>query len=105
MTLTDEQLIEIRVQIGDSTPPTDNDLDAIYVRKGDQQLVVAEVLTRRLANLLSDPASFSVSGEYSQSTSDNIKALREQLGNLPQVDGGGFGSIVQVFPQPSPRHR
>jgi hypothetical protein len=100
MALSTDQLVDIRRQIGDTVPPSDADLNAIYDRTGDVDELVREVLERRLATLLASPAQFSVAGEYSQSTAANIEALRKQLGDLP----GGLTS-VRVVEAPAPRPR
>ncbi len=96
MGLEYEDLQWVRNQIGDATPPTDATLDARYDALGDRTAVVKEVIDRRLANLLSDPASFSVSGEYSQSTEANIRALQAKLEDL----GGSSGesSVRMIGP-------
>lgn len=87
--LEPEDLVWVRNQIGDTTPPTDADLHGRYDIVGDRVLVVKEVLDRRLANLLSDPASFSVPGEYSQDVRDNIAALKAKLSELGGSSGVG----------------
>lgn len=75
--LTQDQLVYVRRQIGNS--PTDAELQVTYDRLADVDQVVLEVLEIRLANLIADPATFSVSGEYSQSTAVNIQALQKKL--------------------------
>jgi len=94
--LTANDLIWVRSYIGDDTPPEDADLDAAYDRLGSPAEVVAEVLRKRLADLLAGPATFAVEG-YSQNIGANIQALRSQLeyieGIIP-VEEGGFGARI-----------
>lgn len=75
--LTTDELAAIRDEVGD-TPP-DAELQAVYDRVEVVGAVIYSVLSRRLANLRANPAQFSVSGEYSQSTQANIAALEKQL--------------------------
>lgn len=75
--LAAEQIEEIRDEVGD-TPP-DADLQAVYDRVESVGATIYSVLARRLANLRAAPASFSISGEYSQNTQANIAALEAQL--------------------------
>lgn len=79
MALTDDEFEQIRAEIGDATPPTDLELDEIHDRVDSVGGVVYEVTSKRLADLLASPASFTVSGEYSQSTEANIKAYQALL--------------------------
>lgn len=85
MPLTASTLDYVRSEIGDLDPPSDadlNDLYDAYLADGAEDPVTAVIVRiqkGRLANLLNDPASISVSGVYSQSTGENIKALQEQL--------------------------
>ena len=72
----------IREWVGDD--PDDVELNRLLNEPGvgDRGAVVKRVLAVRLANLLAEPASMSISGEYSQSTAANIEALREKLAQL-----------------------
>lgn len=101
MALSPEDLIWVRNQIGDAIPPTDADLDTRYDVLADRAEVAREVLDRRLANLLATPATFAVSGEYSQSTESNIKTTEAKLAAL----GGSTGSagVRIVTPEDSGR--
>ncbi len=87
-----EDLVWVRNQIGDKVPPTDGALHDRYDVLGGRVAVAREVWDRRLANLLSSPASFSVSGEYSQDVRDNIAEARKKLNDLGG-SGGAEGSI------------
>ena len=79
------QLQEIRDSVPESWTPTEMFDDAAVFLTFDRTGSVAatiEALTRRmLTGLLSSPDTFSISGEYSQSNSTSIAALREQLKN------------------------
>lgn len=86
MPLAPDDLAWVRSNIGDDTPPEDGDLDAIYDRVGTVAGVAAEVLRKRLADLLAGPASFSVDG-YSQNVGANINALMKQLAELDELAG------------------
>lgn len=96
MALTDDELAWVRSEIGSADPPSDADLHTIHDRVDDAALVVGEVLTTRLADLLSKPAQFTVPGEYGQDVSSNIAGLQEQLKRLglgSGFDGSGFSLI------------
>jgi hypothetical protein len=81
--LTGSDLRYTRRRVG--SLPVDADLQTIYdafLAEGVEQpleWMILEVLETRLAELIRNPATFSVAGEYSQSTSENIKALKEQI--------------------------
>lgn len=94
MALTQDQLIQIRRKIG--TAPDDAALDAIYDRVGDLDELVLEVLEIRLADMMRAPSSFAVPGEYSQSTSENIRALERDIAAL-----GGPTGLVRIVPAAS----
>lgn len=77
--LDEAQFLWIRTHVGGPSP-SDIELDALYEAYGNVEQVVENVLATRLANLLSQPASFSVRrGQYSQNTAANIKALTDKL--------------------------
>ncbi len=81
--LTGSELMYTRRRVG--LLPVDADLQTIYdayeAEGVDQPLewMILGVLETRLAELIRNPASFNVAGEYSQSTGENIKALQEQV--------------------------
>lgn len=102
--LTDAQLVYLHDQLGDAAD--EGEMQDRYDRTNDVKVVVAEMLQRRLANLLADPASFSVSGEYTQNTSENIKAAQAQLAALSSETGSVAGvSLVRVVSPASPSDR
>lgn len=85
MALTADQFVILRAELGDKVPPSDVDLDQIYTLRGGLVGVVRHVWQSRLAALLNSPASFAVSGEYSQSTSANIAGIQRRLLELAGI--------------------
>lgn len=104
MPLSPNDLAWVRKFVGDTTPPTDDDLDEIYDRyvaiDGTRTVaqhrsdVAEEVLTKRLADYLANPAQFIVPGEYGQNTSSNINHLREVLSQLRLASGSSFPTRI-----------
>lgn len=92
MALTEDQLVQIRRQVGNK--PDDAALNAIFDRTEDLDELVLEVLETRLATLEASPAQFTVVGEYSQDTGKNIDALKGKVGAL----GGGNSRVRIVSP-------
>jgi len=90
------EIREVRDVIGDGEPPTDAELEDIYGRTGTVGGVIHVVLSRRLADLVADPAQFNVAGEYSQNTAANIQALREQLERYAAYAPGGGAGVVTI---------
>lgn len=103
MPLVTDQLKVLRRQVGDK--PSDDDLDAIYERVGSLTETAREVLEIRLANLVANPASFSVPGEYSQDTKANMDLLNKRLSSLGDLDNedptddGSLSTVVIHHPQ------
>lgn len=87
--LSADDLNWIHDRVGDT--PDDAALALVAARTDitTREAVVREVLSRRLANMLAAPASFTIPGEYGQNNSANITALQAQL---DQVGGIGDGS-------------
>ena len=82
MPLTADQLSDIRDEISDTTPPTDEEVEALWTRKGESltQTVLA-VLTKRFAALANGgPLNFTVVGEYSEDRSNNLTAAEPEGG-------------------------
>jgi hypothetical protein len=75
-------LAVIRSYIGAKTPPSDNDLTASLDRLKTAEAVALEILRGRLADMLASPASVSLSGDWSQDASANIRALKDQVADL-----------------------
>lgn len=82
MALSDDEIQQIRDEIGSTEPPTDADLNTSFDRLGDITEVVRSVLKRRLQDLLAAPASVSVSGVYSENNTQNIQELQSKLDAL-----------------------
>jgi hypothetical protein len=87
--LTDDQIFYIRDWVGNDDPPSDGDLDDMYTRIGSLIGVAHSVLLNRLANFLSEAASYSIIGVYQESSQANIQGLRELIksieDNFPSV--------------------
>lgn len=91
MALTQDQIVTIRRAVGDT--PDDAALDVIYARNGESvDDLILEVLETRLANLEAAPDSFTIPGEYGQSTGKQMDALREKIAEL-----GGAGSTLVIW--------
>lgn len=93
MSLTVAQLAYLRSEIGTTEPPDDGELEVAYARLGTVEAVAAEVIRGRLADLLAEPASFTVEG-YSENNAANIAALTKQSQRLDAAvslaAGGSF---------------
>lgn len=103
--LTQDQLVFIRRQVG--SQPDDASLQAIYDRPVTVNQLVLEVLELRYADLILAPAQFAIPGDYSQTTTENIKALAEQIKDwraymVSQGEDPGPGAYdsVVVFTEP-----
>lgn len=84
--LSSGQIATIRTWIGSTTPPTDLELDPIMTRTGSLRGVVLDVLRARLADLTARPSQFAVAGDYSQTTSENIRSLERQIKLVESYD-------------------
>lgn len=69
----------VRARIGPATPPTDDDLDAMFVQTGLAAAVAIDVLEERLARVLDDPSSYNVSGVYQEDYTSTITGLRDKI--------------------------
>ena len=75
LTPTTEEYYQIRRKVG-TLAPTDEVLNSTFDRQdGSVDATVAEILETRFADLASQPDSFTVVGEYSQSTGKQMEAL------------------------------
>lgn len=97
-TPTADELAAIRSEIGDAEPPTDSAIETIFDRLGTVGGVVYEITSKRLADLLASPASFTVTGEYSQSTEANIRAYSELLRKYASFAPGAFHQVTITQP-------
>lgn len=89
--MDDTALHVIRSWVGSN--PSDTDLETRFDRLTDAQLVALEVLRERRADLVSNPAQFAVSGDYSQSTGKNIDALDADIVRLERLTGTGVDVV------------
>lgn len=98
MALTEDDLFYLRSKIGTAEPPTDADLDENYDRLGTLDAVAAEILATRLADLANQPDSFTVVGEYSQSTSKQMEAIAALLDTVISEEDelGELGTMTIV---------
>jgi hypothetical protein len=75
----------------------DGDLFDRYDRLGNIYLVAQEILNIRLNAILVNPASFTITGAYSQNASANIAGLEKQLANIQiMVDRLGVGVASRI---------
>jgi hypothetical protein len=108
MALTDAQTAYFDSQLGPDTWDDVDLADRLVRVEQDSMAVVREVLEGRLAKLRSQPAQFSVAGEYSQGTAANITSLETQLANLPappDAETNVGGITVGRMVRPSLRRR
>ena len=94
--LTDLDLAWIRDEIGDTTPPTDDDLRESFEVLDNRTLVAIRVLKPRRAALPggSPVDSFSIAGVLSVTQRSNIKALDEQIARLEALYSGDTGQDI-----------
>lgn len=92
MAFTDAQIAELRTWVPWS-PPTDADLDDAADRlSGSVYQVAREYLRARLMTLVANPASFSIPGDYSQNTGENMRMIENRIGELDAlilIEGAG----------------
>lgn len=100
--LTGSELRYARRRVG--SLPVTSALQEIYdAYSGDGvvqplEWTILDVLENRLAELIRNPATFAVAGEYSQSTAANIDALKEQIkGQRTWMEG--IGIVLDVSNQ------
>lgn len=94
MALTEDQTAFYRRKLGTGADLAD--IEVRLARLGDDQLVVLEVLEERLATLVSSPASFTVPGEYSQDTRENIKQLQVEVADARRAAESGDDSGIPI---------
>src|SRR4051794_10171243 len=82
--LTPSQLAWLRSEVG--TSPTDDDLEAAYVRLGSVRDVAIESLRDRRARLLESPLSVNVPGVASVNNAENVKAIERRISALVKLD-------------------
>jgi hypothetical protein len=111
VSLTDAQLRMIRDEIGDTTPPTDDDLFGMFDDLVDQaapatwQAVAISVLKRRYAQYMTDGTSSSLTipgvVAIAGSRQEGILApqLLEQIRRLEAQTRAGGGRIASPYPR------
>lgn len=100
--LSADQLVFLQTKLGSTSDTAD--LQARYDRLGDTVAVAREVLEIRFADLLNQPDTFSVAGEYSQGTKDQIARLRTLLDGLGESEDEPTATTARlVGPARSPR--
>lgn len=84
------QIEAVRAEIGDeeSSGLDDGAVEDLIDGLGSVEAAAARVLKQRLANLLAGPASYSISGEISESYTDVIKALQDKVTAYESVVSG-----------------
>lgn len=89
----------IRSWVGtDPTDPTDSDIEAAHARLGSVEAVALEILRGRLADMVREPARFTVDGDAGWSYEKNLAELRTQIGQLESAvaTAAGTGEGVMV---------
>jgi hypothetical protein len=94
MPLTTVDINWIRDEIGTATPPSDSDLDTSFDELGSREYVALRVLKRRRADLLANPASFTITGVLSQDASANLRILDAQIAPLQASIDAEFGGLA-----------
>jgi hypothetical protein len=84
MAITAEQLAEVRDWVGST--PDDGEVGDTFDALGSVRDTIRRILRRRRADLIANPAQFSVPGEYSQNTGDNLKYLDALIASLDVAD-------------------
>lgn len=79
MPFTDDQYSEAQSWVVWLTDDDRTQADDDYDRLGSKWAVIIERLRRRLSELIHDPASVNLGGEYSQNTAANITALERLI--------------------------
>jgi hypothetical protein len=98
--LDPDVLAEIREHVGSA--PSDAEVEAVYTRKDeagveDDKLVAStalSILRQRRAEFTILPSSFTVPGDWSQSTAGNLTALDAKIAELEAETGEGAGGVT-----------
>ena len=110
MALNATDLAWIRDEIGDTTPPTDDELTTSYATLNDRTLVAIRVLKRRRASIAggSTVDSLTIPGVLSITQRSNLAALDAQIARLEALyttdtgtevdDGSGVTSTFLTRP-------
>lgn len=110
MPLTPADLAWVRGHIGDSTPPSDDDLNDAFDLLGSRSAVALDVWRKRRAEFASRPAKMDLDGEVSQDTSANVKMIDTilddpELYDPGEDDGDGVDAPNQLRVIPPARQR
>lgn len=92
MTITAEDLRAVRDRIGDAEPPTDEDIDALWVDLGTVDKVVLSVMEGRFAATLAKPAKYAIEGDSSFDYSANLAAMHKELDRQRAATEGGLAT-------------
>lgn len=92
MTPTDLEIQGVRSWLGDSTPPTDEDIYAQIIAMESVEKAAHFFLRARLGNLTAEAASYSAEG-VSYNNAPLIPVVQEQLAKLEALLGSTVGSI------------
>lgn len=99
MAMTDEELGQVRDEIGATIPPTDGQLHASYDVVGSWAGVALRVLKRRRAAIAggSDVSGFTLAGVLSVTKRTDVKILDAQIARLEVLtaegtDGGALST-------------
>ena len=110
MALTEGDLIWLRRRVG-STSPDDDTLGEIFDRVSASESVdpladtALEVLETRLADLRNRPDRMDISGEYSDSVSEQMKQLERVIEEVIENGSVAVMGTVRVVAPATPRWR
>ena len=78
--LTDDQLVALRRYVGKGF--TDPELQDAFDRQGNLRDAAVEILETVYADMIINPLSFTIIGEYAQNANKNPDLLRKFIDNL-----------------------
>lgn len=88
--MTAEERRAIRDRIGNASPPTDAELDALWEELGTVDAVVLSVMESRWADMLRKPAKYTIEGDSSFDYSENLKLMAKELKDQRASTTGGM---------------
>lgn len=89
MALDPDVLLAIRRHIGNSTPPSDDDLELLFNNLGGSTDAVAyQVLSERLADMRQKPAEVVYDGDVTERWGKNLTELQKEVDRLAGAVGG-----------------
>jgi hypothetical protein len=92
VTITAEDLRAIRDRIGDAEPPTDDEIDALWVELESVDRVVLSIMESRFAATLAKPAKYAIEGDSSFDYSANLAAMQKELNRQRAATEGGLAT-------------